>query len=115
MAALAVNIYRYPEAGLWLFLLGNGSLWLFGSLLGRNQVIRGDCWWIKRKGEIIVRSLEQLGKLSPEENLQQSRSLMYSDEGIAAKHALMAFRHGNPSIKKQAAGILDELGELEMF
>jgi len=115
MAALAVNIGRFPEDGLWLFLLGNGSLWLFGSLWGRNQVIRGDCWWIKRRGEIVVRSLEQLGKLSPEENLKHSRSFMDSDEGISAKHALMAFRYGNPSIKKKAVGILDELGEVEMF
>jgi len=115
MAALAVNIGRYPEDGLWLFLLGNGSLWLFGSLWGRNQANRGDCWWIKKRGEIIVRSLEQLGKLSPEENLKHSRGFMDSDEGIAAKHALMAFRHGNPSIKKQAVAILDELGEVEMF
>jgi len=115
MAALAVNIGRYPEDGLWLFLLGNGSLWLFGSLWGRNQANRGDCWWIKRRGETIVLSLEKLGKLSPEENLKHSQGLMDSDQEIAAKHALMAFRLGNPSIKKQAVAILDEMGEVEMF
>jgi len=115
MAALAVNIGSYPMEGLGLFLLGNGSLWLFGSLWGRNQVIRGECWWIKRRGEIIVHRPEQLGMLSPEENLKHSRGLMYSDEGIAAKHALMSFRYGNPSIKKQAVAILDELGEVDMF
>lgn len=115
MAALAVNIGAYPEDGLGLFLFGNGSLWLFGSLIGRNQVIRGECWWIEYRGEIIVHSAEQLGMLSPEENIKHSRGLMGSNQRNAAKHALMAFRFGSPSVKKEAAAILDELGEVEMF
>lgn len=51
MAALALNLGRYPEDGLWFFVLGNGSLWLFGSIWGLNQVKRGDCWLMRRKGE----------------------------------------------------------------
>jgi len=116
MAALAVNIGSYPEDGLGVFLLGNGFLWLFGTLWGRNQVVRGECWWAKRKGEAIIRTAEQLEKLSPQENIEHSTQLMSKNQDDAAvRHALIAFRFGDPVIKKQAVEILDELGEVEMF
>jgi len=116
MAALAINIGSYPEDGLGLFILGNGSLWLFGSLWGRNQVTRGECWWAKQKGETILHTIEQLEMLSPQENIKHSKQLMQkSQDDAAVKHALIAFRFGDPETRKQAVDILDELGELEMF
>ena len=116
MAALAVNIGSSPGDGLGLFILGNGSLWLFGSLWGRNQVIRGECWWAKRKGEIILHTIEQLEMLSPQENIQHSKQLMQkSRNDAAANHALIAFRFGDSEIRNQAVDILDKLGEVEMF
>ena len=116
MAALAMNVGYHPEDGAWLFLLGNGSLWLFGSLWGRNQVIRGECWWIKRKGEAIVHTAEQLERLSPKENIEHSTQLMFKfQDDAATRHALAAFRSGDPEIKKQAAEILDKLGEVDTF
>lgn len=115
MAALAVNIGSYPEDGIGLFLLGNGSLWLFGSLWGRNQAIRGDCWWIKQKGEIIVRTIEQLERFSAQENLEFGRRLIPYNQEVSTTHALMAFRRGDPNIKKQAVELLDKLGQVEIF
>lgn len=132
VAALAVNIGLYPEDGLGLFLLGNGSLWLFGSIWGRRQVVRGECWWMKRKGEIVVSKeradLEaemtdlaseamETRKLSPEAHLENSKSLMHIHirKSRAKEHALAAFRSGNREIKKQAFEILNELGEVETF
>jgi hypothetical protein len=131
MAALAVNIGSYPEDGLGLFLLGNGSLWLFGSLWGRNQVIRGECWWARRKGEIIAAKegtdveseMEELASelkhkmnLSPKEHLELGTlSLVRQRNDQAKQHALEAFRFGTKKIKNQAVDILDTLGEVEMF
>jgi len=116
MAALAVNIGSYPEDGLGLFIFGNGSLWLFGSIWGRNQATRGECWWAKRQSEIIIRTTEQLEKLSPQKNIELSKQHMHKLQNDAAtKHVLTAFRFGDPEIKKQAVDILDELGEVEMF
>lgn len=116
MAALAVNIGASPEDGLGLFLLGNGSLWLFGSIWGRNQVSRGECWWAKRKGEVIVHTTEQIERLSPQENIEHSTQFMSKfQDDAAVRHALTAFRFGDSEIKKRAVDILDELGEVEMF
>jgi hypothetical protein len=96
--------------------LGNGSLWLFGTIWGRNQVVRGECWWAKRKGETIVHTIEQLERLSPQENIKHSKQLMQkSQDDAAVKHAFTAFRFGDSEIRKQAVDILDELGEVEIF
>jgi hypothetical protein len=116
MASLAMNIGTYPGDGLVLFLLGNGSLWLFGTIWGRNQVFRSECWWMRRKGETIVCTIEQMERLSPIENIKHSKQLMDNfQEDDAVKHALMAFRYGDPKIKEQSVDILIELGEVELF
>jgi hypothetical protein len=54
IASIALSIGSSPWEGLWLFFIGNGTLWLFGSIWGRNQAIHKDCWWMKRKGETIL-------------------------------------------------------------
>lgn len=131
MAALAVNIGSYPEDGLGLFLLGNGSLWLFGFIWGRRQVVRGECWWSKQKGETIALKVEadveyemtelaselkRTQNLSPQDHIKLSDLyLVRQRKGQAKEHAFAAFRLGNEKIKKQAIEILDELGEVETF
>jgi len=131
MAALAVNIASDPEDGLWLFLLGNGTLWLFSTIWGRNQIFRSKCWWMERKGETIVAKargdsesemadlaseFKQTQNLSPKEYIYLSdKSLLSQQKSQAKEHALAAFRLGDEEIKKQAVDILNELGEVEMF
>lgn len=131
MAALAVNIGSYPEDGLGLFIIGNGSLWLFSTIWGRNQISRDKCWWMERKGETIVAKVRDDSKsemadiasefnrtqdLSPKEHIHLSDlSLLNQNKYLAKEHAIAAFRFGGEEIKKQAVEILDELGEVEMF
>ena len=131
MAALAVNIGSDPEDGLGLFIIGNGSLWLFSTLWGRNQIFHGKCWWMERKGETIVAKVrgnsesemadlasesKRTQNLSPKEHIYLSdKSLISQQKSQAKEHALAAFRLGNEKIRKQAVDILNELGEVEMF
>jgi len=131
MAALAVNIDSYPEDGLGLFIIGNGSLWLLSTIWGRNQIFRGKCWWMERKGETIITKVrddsesemadlasefKHTQELSPKEHIHLSDlSLLRQDKYQAKEHALAAFQLGNEETKKQAVEILEELGEVEMF
>lgn len=124
VASLAVNIGEYPYEGLWLFLLGNGSLWLFGSIWGWTQVNRGVCWWMKHKGEIILTGEEEtilpqnkpLIKLAPEKKLEYSNwYLKHERKDTAKEYAIEAFRHGNFEIRRQAVRLLDDLNEVEFF
>lgn len=131
MAALAINIGSDPEDGLGLFIIGNGSLWLFSTIWGRNQISRGKCWWMEKKGETIVTKVrgdlksemadltsefKQTQELSPKEHIHLSDlSLLRQNKSQAKEHALAAFWLGGEDTKKQAVEILDELGEVEMF
>lgn len=130
MAALALNIDAYPPDGLWLFIFGNGSLWLFGTLWGRNQVVRGNCWWAERKGDTILpkegvdaetemaalaAELKKSGDIPPREHLKKGWSLVDQRKGLAKAHALEAFRSGDKVIKNQAVDLLKQLGEVEQF
>jgi len=112
----------------WIFIFGNGALWLFGTIWGRNQVILGECWWMSRKGEQVVVSskepdsklvlskVEASSKLSPEINIERSKLFSKQNQkGAAIEHALEAFRAGSPEIKKQAIQVLASLGEVEQF
>ena len=124
LAAIAVTSGRYPYEGIWLFLLGNGSLWLFGSIWGWVQVNRGECWWLKQKGEVTTVSSESTPlpkidsniKLSPEKYLEYSRWFLKRQlKNSAKEYALEAFRHGDFEIRRQAARVLDDLNEVEFF
>jgi hypothetical protein len=97
--------------------LGNGSLWLFGSTWGWNQVSRGECWWMEKKGEKPIPS-ESTKVDSPQidkelENLL--KSLNAKDKLTAKTKALKAFRTGTPETKKRAVEMLSKLGEVEVF
>lgn len=101
VASLAVSITFNPWSGIWLFVWGNGALWLFGSIWGRNQIWRGECWFMKRKGQKVI-STE-----APQ--VDQEDVLKAKDE------ALQIFRTGNPESKKGAVEVLSRLGEVETF
>jgi len=125
MTALALNIGRYPQDGSLLFLWGNGSLWLFGSIWGQNQVHRGTGWWIQRKGEKVlpkdaILTEEPLPGNKTEKPVSSDKieSLLNSlnTEGSNARQiALNAFRTGTPETRKKAVLVLSQLGEVEKF
>lgn len=116
VAAIALSIGSYPEDGLGLFLLGNGALWLFGSIWGWTQVSRGECWWMNRRGESVIQSGNELEALEPEKLIERSRQLINRYDSKNAKaHALTAFRRGNLDVRLQAVKILDVLDEVEYF
>jgi hypothetical protein len=120
VAAVALNIGEYPYEGIWLFLFGNGSLWLFGSIWGWVQVNRGDCWWMKQKGDVIAAlgspKIESPRLLSPEQCLEYSKWYLKRQLQKSAKElALEAYRRGNYEIKHQAIRVLDDMNEVELF
>jgi hypothetical protein len=109
---------------LWLFLLGNGSLWLFGSIWGSAQVSRADYWWMKRQSGAVTsdqqpsppRGIVQDPKLTPEQYIEYSKWYRRRERNDLAKdYALQAFRRGNAMIRRQATRLLDDLNEVEFF
>ena len=115
LAALVASS-QYPEDGLWLFLLGNGGLWLFGSIWGWTQVNRGACWLMQRRGERIERPAGEVGNFPPQIHLEKSREFIQGFKNEAAKnHALAAFRKGDREIRLQALWVLEVLEQVEKF
>jgi hypothetical protein len=116
MATLALNISKYPEDGFWLFVFGNGFLWLVGSFWGRGQAHRGTGWWINRKGEKVLAAdaipVEKTTERTKSEELFKS---LNGEGSTARQKALNAFRTGTPETRKKAVLILSELGEVERF
>ena len=117
MAILASSISSYSEIGFWLFLLGNGSLWLLGSTWGWNQVSRGECRWMEQNGEKLIASEStQVDSPQMDEELEDLlKSLNAKDKLTAKTKALNAFRSGIPETKKRAVEVLSKLGEVEQF
>jgi hypothetical protein len=116
MASIALSIGEYPGEGVWLFFLGNGVLWLFGSLWARGQAVRRECWWMKRKGETILPLEAQIidKPVTNDESKEQLNAL--NTEGNTAKQkALNTFRAGTSDERKQAVLVLSQLGEVEKF
>jgi len=116
MATLALNISKYPYDGIWLFLFGNGFLWLVGSFWGRGQAHRGTGWWINRKGERVLAAdavpVEQSTESAETEEMLKS---LNAKGDTSKEKALNLFRTGTPEIRKKAVLILTELGEVEQF
>jgi hypothetical protein len=116
VATLAISAGSYPSDGIWLFLLGNGSLWLLGSLWGLNQVSRGECWLIEQKGETLAVKTAETEDISPQIHLERSAEFIESyNAAEAKKHALAAFRGGDREIRLQAIELLRTLHEVEEF
>ena len=117
VAGLAASLGQDPGDGLLLFLFGNGALWLFGSIWGREQVNRGECWLMQRRGESIQTAVGRgVADLTPQIHLEKSREFIQQFKKEAAKaHALAAFRKGNRDDRLQALWALDVLEEVEKF
>ena len=117
VASLAMSIASDPFAGIWLFLLGNGALWLIGSLWGWDEVKRGECWLMQRKGQKIIsaETTSTVPSQMDQELKDISKSLDVKDALTAKNEALLAFRTGNPEMKKHAVEVLSKLGEVETF
>jgi hypothetical protein len=116
VATLAISVGSYPIDGIWLFLLGNGSLWLLGSLWGLDQVSRGECWLMEQKGEMLAVKTGEAEDVSPQIHLERSRELINRyNAAEAKKHALAAFRGGDREIRLQAVKLLRALHEVEEF
>jgi hypothetical protein len=116
LATLAISLGSYPLDGIWLFLLGNGSLWLLGSLWGMDQVSRGECWLMERKGETLAVKTGEAENVSPQIHLERSREFMKRyNAAEAKKHALAAFRGGDRETRSQAVKLLSALHEVEEF
>ena len=119
-ASIAVSVNSIS-----LFYILNGTLWLFGTIWGRNQVIRGECWWMALKDELVIASKDEPdskpkapagSKLSPDMDIERSKLFSKQNQkGAAIEHALEAFRAGSPEIKKQAIQLLASFGEVEKF
>ncbi len=116
VATLAISVGPHPIDGIWLFLLGNGSLWLLGSLWGLAQVSRGECWLMEQKGETRAIKTKEAEDLSPQIHLERSRKFIERyNPAEAKKHALAAFRSGDREIRLQAIKLLSALHEVEEF
>jgi len=114
MASIALSIGTYPGDGLWLFFLGNGALWLFGSLWGRSQAVHKDCWWMKRKGETI-HPPEAKPVETPATTNEPQHPLTAPKDKPVIEQSLHTFRTGTLEERKQAVLALSQLGEVEKF
>ena len=116
VATLAISVAPYPMDGIWLFLLGNGSLWLVGSLWGLAQVSRGECWLVEQKGEKLAGQTGEAENVSPQIHLVRSQEFIERyNAAEAKKHALAAFRSGDREIRSQAIKLLSALHDVEEF
>ncbi|HET9907202.1 MAG TPA: hypothetical protein VFQ23_11190 [Anaerolineales bacterium] len=117
IAMIASSIGASSNTGFWIFLFGNGSLWLFGSMWGSSQVNRGECWWMEQNRENVASS-EPITtvKHQMDHELEDLLKSLNTDDKVAAKsRALQTFRVGAPETRKRAVEVLSKLGEVEMF
>jgi NADH:ubiquinone oxidoreductase subunit 3 (subunit A) len=114
-ASIAFSIGNYPGDGAWFFFLGNGALWLFGSLWARGQAVRRECWWMAQKGETII-AIESHSPVAAQYHLEQSHEFIGQYKKTEAlQHALAAFRTGDREMRSQAVQVLSTLDEVETF
>lgn len=112
--------FAFNAESLGLFVLVNGSLWLFGSNWARNQAVRKECWLMQRKGERIVlpenaEPEKHAPPITDKELANMLESLNTDSIKSAKEKALHAFQTGTPTIKKRAILVLTKLGEVEKF
>ena len=116
--AIAIFSYFYFD-GFWLFVIINGSLWLFGTNWEIAQVKRNDCWLMRRRGEEILVPKIPVGVDQPVEldkaTTDMLKSITSREKKAEIKSSLTTFRAGTPLERKKAVLILAELGEVEKF
>ena len=117
IAIVASSIGASSDTGFWLFLFGNGSLWLFGSIWGSSQANRGVCWWMEKNREKISTPESTIALTHQmDQELEDLLKSLNTDDKVAAKSkALLTFRIGTPETRKRAVEVLSKLGEVEMF
>lgn len=107
--------------GVWLFVIINGSLWLFGTNWEIAQVKQNDCWLMRRRDEEIILAMEtpdlliDTPALMDKETEKQITSIDTKTKNTRVKQSLQTFRTGTPDEKKKALRVLSELGEVEKF
>jgi hypothetical protein len=119
----------------FMWFLSNGSLWLFSSIWGWNQVVRGDCWlmWQLGEGNQLPRPwakaqpgpvrkpppaewLNVVGSLAGRQALAKGRFLLEQNQTKDAVLYLTAAFHAGPTdVREQALARLEAIGEVELF
>jgi dipeptidyl aminopeptidase/acylaminoacyl peptidase len=118
---LLVGLTRGSLIGLWVVV--NGGLWIFGTVSGLGQIKRGDCWLMRRKGEVselprpwAAPKVAEPAPVAPGPALPAEALPAGQDERAAMVEELhAAFRMGSPEERKRAIEALKALGEIEDF
>jgi len=118
---LIVGVTRGALIGLWVVV--NGGLWIFGSVWGLRQIKRGDCWLMRRRGEIselprpwATAKAPEPAPAAPGPALPAEALPAGQDDRAATIEALRsAFRTGSPEERQRALEALKALGEIEEF
>jgi len=115
-AATAMIIFSFfgLDEGFELFVLVNGSLWLFGTNWEIKQVKNNDCWLMRRRGEEIILPISDIPALDEDVN-ETLNSIDTKIKNTTVKKSLTAFRSGTPEERKKAVLVLSQLGEVEKF
>jgi len=118
---LIVGLSRGALAGLWVVV--NGGFWIFGAVWGLRQIKRGDCWLMRRRGEIselprpwATAKAPEPAPAAPGPALPAEALPAGQDDRAATIEALRsAFRTGSPEERQRALEALKALGEIEEF
>lgn len=132
--ASSLLFWVFLEVNYFWFLI-NGSLWLFGSIWGWQQVTRGDCWLMRQLGEgnqlprpwakaqpgpvqkpPPAARLNVISSLDGQEALSRAQFLLERRQvEQAVVYLTAAFRTGPTEVKQQALARLEAIGEVELF
>ena len=117
MAILASSLALTSDHGFWVFVSGNGSLWLFGSIVGWYQTSSGEYLWMKQHDKKMI--APETKKTAPQQMDKEMEDLLKSlnarEQVVTRTKTLRAFRAGTPETRKHAVEILSKLGEVETF
>ena len=120
-ATIIFSLFSLDSSAFWIFVLVNGSLWLFGTNWEIKQVLHNDCWLMQQREEAVaIRDAqpveETLDGLVIDKELKDSLKTLDKKGSRATKQkSLDAFRTGTPEARKRAVLVLSELGEVEKF
>jgi dipeptidyl aminopeptidase/acylaminoacyl peptidase len=118
---LLVGMSRGSLIAVWVVV--NGGLWLFGGVWGLRQIRRGECWLMRRRGEVSDLPRPWAAKQVPLPAVASSGASealgvasTEQDERAATVEALrLAMRTGSPQERQWAIESLQALGEIEEF
>jgi len=120
-------------SGACFWTITNGALWMLGSVWGRRQLRRGDCWLMRVRGEAGELPRPWAARPAPTQNPPPVRSTFTvpvdpdlafaqgrSRVGVGQRAEavvcfLAAFHIGPPDLRRRAVAELEKLGEVETF